>query len=420
MRYLAVTIPELGHIHPMLPTLRRLRAHDVVLASPRALDAHLRADDTHLRALPLPEGAPDPTTTSTPSLPTRGAAFAARLRDGPWLAGWIRHLLIEAAPRWQAQVAALLRAEHFDGVITDPMLYGVVAAAMQADVPWVGLSSSLNPVTPTSWTTALTETIADLAPARRAFFTDQGLSPPAFRVADALGPRGTVCFGAAPMVHDTDLPIDAGPVWTVGAPFHDDDLIHPPAGLDDKDRALLGRLRTQPPARRACVYASFGSQAFYQPTLFLEIASSAARLGLELIISAGDLVGDDGFRADLAKRHPTASVFRLAPQQAILPLVDVVITHGGANTIVESVWHGRPVVVIPLCNDQFLQARFVTRAGVGVVVPADATASTLTTALVAARAPPIRETMSAAAQQYRQKNGPEAAAAHIVCALEAR
>ena len=53
------------------------------------------------------------------------------------------------------------------------------------------------------------------------------------------------------------------------------------------------------------------------------------------------------------------------PQPAILPQVDVVITHGGNNTITESLYFGKPSVVLPLFWDQHDNAQRMHELGLG-------------------------------------------------------
>ena len=56
------------------------------------------------------------------------------------------------------------------------------------------------------------------------------------------------------------------------------------------------------------------------------------------------------------------------PQVALLDHTDVVVTHGGNNTITEALRAGRPMVVLPFSTDQFAGAAAVEQAGLGLVL----------------------------------------------------
>lgn len=113
------------------------------------------------------------------------------------------------------------------------------------------------------------------------------------------------------------------------------------------------------PGDAPVVYLSLGSLGSADVELMQRLIDVLGKTDHRVIVSMGPqhellTLADNMFGAEFL------------PQPSILPQVDVVITHGGNNTVTESFHFGKPMVVLPLFWDQYDNAQRVDELGFGV------------------------------------------------------
>ncbi|HEX9550735.1 MAG TPA: nucleotide disphospho-sugar-binding domain-containing protein [Candidatus Limnocylindrales bacterium] len=109
----------------------------------------------------------------------------------------------------------------------------------------------------------------------------------------------------------------------------------------------------------ALVYLSLGSLGAADVGLMQRLVDVMGATRHRVIVSKGPL-------ADQIQLHDNMTGAGFLPQPAILPEVDLVITHGGNNTVTEAVHHGKPMIVLPLFWDQVDNAQRIDELGLGV------------------------------------------------------
>ena len=109
----------------------------------------------------------------------------------------------------------------------------------------------------------------------------------------------------------------------------------------------------------ALIYLSLGSLGSADVGLLQRLVDVLRTTNHRVIVSKGPL-------GDQIRLHERMTGANFLPQPAILPLVDLVITHGGNNTVTEAFHHGKPMIVLPLFWDQVDNAQRVDETGFGV------------------------------------------------------
>ncbi|HEV2427089.1 MAG TPA: nucleotide disphospho-sugar-binding domain-containing protein [Acidimicrobiales bacterium] len=109
---------------------------------------------------------------------------------------------------------------------------------------------------------------------------------------------------------------------------------------------------------RPIVYFSLGSLGSADVSLMRRVIDALAVEPYDVIVSLGP-------RHDEIDLAPNMWGAEFVPQTRLLPLADLVITHGGNNTTTEAMHFGKPMVVLPLFWDQYDNAQRVDERGFG-------------------------------------------------------
>ena len=107
------------------------------------------------------------------------------------------------------------------------------------------------------------------------------------------------------------------------------------------------------------IYLSLGSLGSADVELMRKLVAELADRPYRVIVSKGPQAEELELAANMAGAE-------FLPQASVLPQVDLVITHGGNNTVTESLYFGKPMVVLPLFWDQHDNAQRLDETGFGV------------------------------------------------------
>jgi zeaxanthin glucosyltransferase len=168
---------------------------------------------------------------------------------------------------------------------------------------------------------------------------------------------------------------------------------------------------TRPEGSKPLVYCSFGTLQGSRLHLFKRVAEACDRLGLSLVLThCGRLT------AEQAASLPGSPLVRdFLPQEAVLREVDLVVTHAGFNTVMETLTEGLPMVALPLAFDQPAVSARIARAGVGEVLkPRRATADRLEQAIAEVLEEPSYRARSAVIAEEIAAAGGTARAAELI------
>ncbi|SEB53441.1 glycosyltransferase, MGT family [Nocardioides exalbidus] len=377
MRLLVTFVGGLGHLAPLLPLARAARdaGHEVGIAGsgglvPTIEEAGFRAFATS----PPPHHDQVPASQGREPLEVMDAAATE--------AEFARNFASRGARRMAAAVPAVIDAFRPDLVLRDETDLGTTIAAELLGVPvatHLVLASGLL-VRP--------ELVGPELDVVRA---EHGLAPdPALTRLTS----GLVLSDAPPGFRSPEAPLAVTPVHYRSTT--------PPA--------------LREPRGRRTVYVTLGTIFNHgSGDLFDRILAGLHDRGVDVVATVGRRLDP----ADLGPQPSHVRVERFLPQHEVLPGVDLVVSHGGSGSLVATLAHGLPSVLLPLGADQPHNARRASELGLATTLDAaTASADDIGEQVVATLGDSAtRERCRAVAAAVAAAPGPEAAVAALEAAI---
>lgn len=159
-----------------------------------------------------------------------------------------------------------------------------------------------------------------------------------------------------------------------------------------------------------------------RPTVLVSLGTANTEAGAGFLTAAAAAFAGTSTRAVVVDPGgvldavpPNVLVCPRVPQLPLLSRVDAVLCHAGHNTVCEALWHGLPLVVAPIRDDQPIVAAQVVAAGAGVRLrfgraDADRIAATVEEVLTE---PSYRRAAETVAASFHAAGGGAAAAGHL-------
>lgn len=327
-RFLFVTPPLVGHVNPAVGVAAALtaRGHRVAWAGQPEVIRRLAGDDAEVFSCAVPANVPE-----------RDASL-----KGPAAFRFLwEEFLIPLAEVMAPGVRAAIGRFRPQVVVADQQ---AIAGGLVADglgLTWVtSATTSAELVDPLAGMPKVVAWLDDLLDGLRARI-DGGPADP------RMSPHGVLAFTTRELLGPATLPSRVR-------------LVGPSIG----GRAATGEFPWEwlDPAVPT-VLVTLGTANADAAGDFL----NAAAKGLSRVDGIRTVIADPGGRVGSVGRvGDQVLVVPQVPQMALLERVDAVVCHAGHNTVCESLWHGVPLVVAPIRDDQPIVAGQVVDAGAGV------------------------------------------------------
>lgn len=330
-RYLFLALPLPGHVHPMGAVADALtrRGHEVAWAGSESFLRPLLGTGATIHPIPLRahRGQAD-----------RGMTAAKSRWDG---------YIVPHARTTLPRVAAATEQYRPDVLVVDQHAVAGALVAHRYGIRWASVAPTTMELTRPY--RALPKVEAWIHDRLAGLWTYAGLpgTPPHDL---RFSPHLLVAFTGTALTGPLDWPPDAKLVGPALMP-RPDDTGFPWEWLDPLRRKVLVTVGT----------------------LSMDLASSFYARMVQALRPLADrvqaiVVAPDGTLDEVSGQ---VLVRRRVPLLELLPHLDAVVSHGGLNTVCETLAHGVPLVVAPIKGDQPINASQVAAAGAGVRVSFD-------------------------------------------------
>ncbi len=116
------------------------------------------------------------------------------------------------------------------------------------------------------------------------------------------------------------------------------------------------------------IYSALGTLLNNRMDVYTNIVNACCIIDCQLVLSVGSFIPDE-IVENFQHQYPQFIFVRKAPQVELLERATLFITHGGANSVLEALQAGVPMVAIPLGNDHPTIAARISYHKLGVYVP---------------------------------------------------
>jgi MGT family glycosyltransferase len=339
-RFLFVVPPLVGHTNPLLGVAAELtgRGHRVAWAGYGDQIRRLAGEDAEVYETAMPD-----TGLRRPAKLIGPAAFRFLWED----------FFAPLAELMAPGVDSAIREYAPDVIVADQHAVAGALVAERHGIPYVtSVSTSAELTDPLSSMPKVDAWLKGIFASLRERFgdPDRGDDP-------RFSPHGIIAFTGRALLGDGPLPWDGlhlvGPAIDQRAPQCD----FPYGELDPQRRKVLVTLGT--------ANLDTGGRFLGEAVEALESLRETVQ---GIVVDAGGVLEGQKEQLERAARESGLLVRDYVPQLELLPHLDAVVCHGGHNTVCESLWHGVPLVLAPIRDDQPIVSGQVVDAGAGVRV----------------------------------------------------